>query len=164
MDITALIQTMEQERKIHEKILAAKKEERKLIYTLNADALMENTQRITQYVHTAKILEEKRRTLTRKIARQLDIPTEEPTIQEILYYLPPVNRIELEKSGENLKSVVYQVKEENQVNAIALQQTSASLNKEIEFTAKTANSGVYQRGGNKSKNGGIPRAGINLRA
>ena len=164
MDLTPLIQTMEQERKIHEKILAAKKEERKLLLSLNVNGLIENTRLLASLVKNAKDFEEKRLKITWQIAQQLNMSSEEPTMREILDCLPPANRADLEKSGEALKNVVHQLQEENRINAMALQRSSDTLNSEIQSVLKTVNSGVYMQGGKKSKAGGLSRAGINLRA
>ena len=82
---------------------------------------------------------------------------------ELLEFLPPANRPELEQAGNNLKRVLDTLKNENETNAISLRKASDTIQHEIYDVAKSSDSGTYTQKGQKAKNT-VPRAGLNVKA
>jgi flagellar biosynthesis/type III secretory pathway chaperone len=163
MDVQSLIRLIEQEKKVHEKILVAKREERKLIFSMNATGLLEHTQYLSELVNDAHTLEEKRQILTATLARHYGLEKENPTLKELLVILPPMNRAELETIRESFRRTVMQLQEENTTNALAMRRSTETISKELHSLARSTESGVYTPGGKKAK-GHAARAGLNMTA
>ncbi|MDX9753314.1 MAG: flagellar protein FlgN [bacterium] len=162
MDIQPLIALLAQEQKIYEQLLAAKKRERRLLLTLNAKELVENTQTIMVLADHMRELEYRRTEWTAETARILGMKTAEPTLHDFLQTLPIPERDELEQAGERLKSLVGKIQHENEMNAVVLRQSNDAINTEICTLAQTEKSDVYKAGGKKC-HATVPRAGINIR-
>ena len=163
MSLKSLIELMKKELKIHEKILIAKRDERRWIATANAPALLESSQYLRKLTEEAADLERERRHIVDALTTHLGIENPEPSLRDILAVLPPANRAELEQSGGELLEIVKRVKEQNQVNAIILQRAVNTFNDEIAEMIDAKDSGVYTRAGAKANRSPL-RAGLNLRA
>lgn len=163
MSLKALITLLREEQKVHEKLLLAKREEQKLIVTAHPAALLKNTEKISGLAEQARNLEEKRAELTEALAGELGIDARPVTLKRLLEVLPPENRIELEKTGERLKTIAREIKAVNQSNSRLLRKTLEFVNQEIAGLIQPEESGLYTSGGTKA-HGPVLRAGLNLRA
>ncbi len=79
MSLKCLIELLKKELKIHEKILIAKRDERRWIATANAPALLESSQYLRKLTEEAADLERKRRHIVDTLTTQLGIENPEPS-------------------------------------------------------------------------------------
>ncbi len=163
MNVKTLTQLLERETKVHEKLFLAKKDEQRFLALADASALLKNTEKISDLVSEVEELEQERSQITKEIASELGHDRESVLLKDLLEWLPPVNCEELERAGMSLKNTVENIKEINQANRLVLKRSSDTIVHEISDFIKMEESGVYKSDGAKEK-GGIPRAGLNVRA
>ena len=162
MNLKSLIDLIRQEQKIHEKVLLAKREEQRLIAVGDAALLLDNTQRLSDWIDQAASLEAQRRELVFALADELKLERENPTLRDLLAALPPENNAELESAGIHLRSLMEQVRQVNRINAGMLQRALETITGEIAGMVQSQESGVYTRSGVKERREAY-RAGLNVR-
>jgi len=162
MNLKLLIEIIKQEQFVHEKMLQSKKQERRLLVSVNPNEMLQNTEQLKDLVEEAQRLEQERQALTGHLAEELGITKDQPTLQDILSAVPSANRSELEEAGHSLRQTVMQLKEMNKINSQMLNQSVKTLNWEISQIIKTEESGVYTQNGKKGSSP-VPRAGLNVR-
>ncbi|RJP30577.1 MAG: hypothetical protein C4527_09540 [Candidatus Omnitrophota bacterium] len=163
MNLKTLIDILRNEQKVHEKILAAKKQERRCLAVGDAKGLLKITETIQDLVDEVTDWEKKRLFLTGEIARQLGIEKEQPTLRDLLTVLPPENNAELEKAGSALRELLFRLRLDNQSNKQMLENAIETMNLQFSDWIKPKESGVYNRQGHKGKPA-LGRAGLNVRA
>lgn len=162
MDLKSLIDIMREEQKTHEKILLAKREERKWIAVGAAGQLLQTAEELQDLAEHAASLEAQRRQHSAAVASALGLE-ENATLKEILEALPSANRPELESVGNDLRRFAHEVRKINSGNHLMLNRAVETLNSEIRDLIKVKEEKTYNAAGHKS-NGSVPRAGLNLRA
>ncbi|MEW6238130.1 MAG: flagellar protein FlgN [Candidatus Omnitrophota bacterium] len=163
MNLQALIQILHKEQSLHEKMLLAKTDEQRCLALGAAIPLLGSAERLNDLAEETWELEKKRIALTQEIARSLNVTVEKPTLKDILDALPPEERGELEEARAALKKVIVRLQEANRMNAILLQRSTETFNREFAHLLQNRESGVYTQTGvrAKCKNG---RGSLNLRA
>ncbi len=162
MNIKPLIDTMREQQKVHEKILLAKREERKWLAVGAAGQLLQTAEELQDLAEYSITLEAERQQRSAAVAAELGVD-ENATLTEILEALPSADRPELERVGDDLRRCAHEVKTINQKNNIMLHRAANTLNNEIRDFIKRDNDPTYTSAGRKT-NGRVPRAGLNLRA
>ncbi len=163
MNLKPLINTLTEEQKVHEKLLLAKRQERKLLAAMDAAQLLKNTESLSDLVEQARFLESRRMEMTYEIALKLDITKKEVTLKDILEKLPSANREELERAGDSLKKTLETIRSANFSNHQLLRQSVESIRHELDQFAPVEESGVYTRKGALNQSA-ARRGGLNLRA
>lgn len=162
MNLKPLIDTLREEQKVHEKILLAKREERKWLAVGAAGQLLQTAEELHDLADHAAALEAERRQRSAEIASALGLEGN-ATLKDILAALPSANRPELEKVGNDLRRFAIEVRKVNHANHLILNRAVDTLNSEIRELIKTKEDNRYSSTGKKT-NGGVPRAGLNVRA
>ena len=163
MNLKPLIDILAQEQKIHEKLLLAKRQERKLLAAMDAAQLLKNSESLSDLVEQARMCESKRMAMTYEIALKLDITQKDVTLRDILERLPSANRAELERAGDSLKNTLETIRSTNLSNHQLLRQSVESIRHELDEFAPTEESGVYTKKGARDEST-VRRGGLNLRA
>jgi flagellar biosynthesis/type III secretory pathway chaperone len=163
INLQPLLQILHQERRVHEKILLAKRREQAFLATANVSELLKSSESLHDLVEEAQQLEEQRQQLTTLLAQQLHIHQEQPSLTDLLAAVPAVNRTELEQAGQDLRDLVQNIRHLNQINQMVLQRSLETMSQELMQIIQMQDSGVYTVKGRKSFNG-IPRAGLNVKA
>ncbi|MDP8243638.1 MAG: flagellar protein FlgN [Candidatus Hinthialibacter antarcticus] len=163
MNLKPLIDALREEQKVHEKILLAKREERKWIAVGAAGQLLQTAEELQDLAEHAMTLDAERRQRSAEIARALGLE-ENATLKEILEAMPSANRPELETVGDDLRRFAHEVRSINTANRLMLNRAVKTLNCEISDLIRVKDDKTYNASGRKSKGGVPPRAGLNVRA
>lgn len=162
MNLKPLLEILKQEYVVHQKMLKAKKQEQRLLVSVNPNELLQNTETIEQWVAEAQQLEQERQTITEHLVREIGLQQDQPTLSDLIEALPSEIRSELEERGDLLRQTVLQLKELNRANSQMLRQSVKTLNWELSQIVNTEESGVYKSNGKKGSSP-VPRAGLNVR-
>ena len=163
INLQPLLQILHQERRVHEKILLAKRREQAFLATANVSELLKSSESLHDLVEEAQQLEEQLQQLTTLLEQQLHIHQEQPSLTDLLAAVPAVNRTELEQAGQDLRDLVQNIRHLNQINQMVLQRSLETMSQELMQIIQLQDSGVYTVKGRNSFNG-IPRAGLNVKA
>jgi len=164
MDLTPLIKLIKKEQTLHERMIEAKRAEQRYLATADANGLIKNTETLYDLISQVQQVEEQRQALTSRIAQELGLENETPTLKDLLAAMPPANRAELEQSGNTLRNTVEELRSMNNANQGMLEHSAEMLADEIRSIAESEKeSGVYNQKGSKGARP-VPRAGLNLRA
>lgn len=163
MNLKPLVDTLREEQKVHEKILLAKREERKWLAVGAAGQLLQTAEELHDLADHAAALEADRRQRSAEIAGALGLEGN-ATLKDILAALPSANRPELEQVGADLRRYANEVRKMNQSNHLMLNRAVDTLNSEIRDLIKTKKEDKRYSPAGKKANGGVPRAGLNVRA
>jgi len=163
MNLRPLIQILHKEQSLHEKMLLAKSEEQRCLALGAALPLLGSAERLNDLAEETWELEKKRIALTQEIARLLNVTADKPTLKDIIGALPPEDRGELEEARNSLKKVIGRLQEANRMNAILLQRSTETFNREFAHLLQNCESGVYTQTGVRAKSRG-GRGSLNLRA
>ncbi|MGC9326220.1 MAG: flagellar protein FlgN [Candidatus Hinthialibacter sp.] len=163
MTLKRLVEILAQEQRIHERILKAKQDERKLLALGDAASLLKNTERISDLAEQAKEWEERRIEASNRIAEEWGVGKEDLTLQDLVEALSPADRIELERARKILKTTLESIQSANRSNQRILQRSVSALRERLKQLAPHKESGVYTSDGALEQSGGR-RAGLNIRA
>lgn len=162
MDIKQLLEILAREQKAHEQVLLAKREERKWLAVGDAPHLLKNTERISDLIDQIQDLEGQRIEQTQRIASELGVKKTNPTLKDILDWLPSADRIQLEKARQSLKNTMQAIRVTNRSNSTLLQRSVDTLRERLNLFAPEKESGVYTARG-ILKPSSPRRANLNLR-
>lgn len=162
MNLKPLIDIIRRQQTIHEKILVAKRDEKRWIALGDSNKLLETAQRLDDLADEATVIENERQRRTQAIAQSLGLEGD-ITLKQLLDALPPANRPELEGVGAELREIVFAVRDANQANQLMLRRAIDTLNDDILDMAKADERELYGRNGNKQKPGAA-RMGLNVKA
>ncbi len=163
MNTKKLIELLAQEQKVHEQLLKAKRDERKLLSTAAANQLLKNTEKISDLIEQAHRLEKQRKEFLHQAALEWGLDPATITINDIVPFLPPAYRLELEIARNSLKTTLKTIREVNRTNHVILQRSIETIGDHLKQFVSTKESGVYNAKGTKDYQA-IPRSGFNLRA
>ncbi|MBN2326785.1 MAG: flagellar protein FlgN [Candidatus Omnitrophica bacterium] len=162
MTLKRLVEILAQEQRIHERILKAKRDERKLLAAGDADKLLKNTERISDLTEQAKEWEERRIEASNRIAEEWGVWKDGLTLKDLLEALPPANRAELEQARQSLKTTLEAVRSANRSNRLILQRSVSAIREQLKQRTPHQESGVYTSKGVLAQSE-ARRAGLNIR-
>lgn len=163
MNLKPLLDILEQEQKLHDKLLLAKREERKFIATADATSILKNTEQINDWIEEIKRAETRREHITRQLARDLGIDGERCTLNQILEAVPPEQRSALEHSRRVLKQTIESIREINKANHLLLHRSVVALGEQLKSILQTnTDTGVYTKSGSKARRESTS-AGLNVK-